>query len=100
MNSRISSHPSYYQPALGKLGERLFNSLGLPLDVLIQQPPLNDTFQCILRVGVGVQISKDLIRHVRLTSLVAARVQSHSFAPRAVATVAIRVLVRLVIVTT
>jgi hypothetical protein len=39
-----------------------------------------------------VQISKDLIRHVCLTCLVAARVQSHSFAPRTVATVAISVL--------
>jgi len=54
MNSRISSHPRHYQPSLGKLGERLLYSLGLPLDVLIQQPPLNDTFQCILRVGIGV----------------------------------------------
>src|SRR6185503_10495228 len=62
MNSRISSHSRHYQPSRGKLGERLFDSLGLPLDVLIQQPPLDDAFQCILRVGIGVQISKDLMR--------------------------------------
>lgn len=82
MNPGISSDSSHYQPSLNQLGERLFYAFSLPADLLVQQPPFNDPFKCVLRLWIGMQVSEYLIIRIRFIRRLPARVHTHSFAPR------------------
>lgn len=54
------------QSLSNKLGEGFFDSGCLELDLLLQQPPLNNPLQCILSLRMRGKISQDLIANLSL----------------------------------